>query len=68
MKINLLITFSRYIDSFNNIREIEYDMGANKGIDVVSVALIILGGFVLQQGNNFGWFFVALGLRFSVNS
>lgn len=31
-------------------------------LDIVSVGLIVLGGFVLYQGNIFGWFFIILGI------
>ncbi|MFH1510858.1 MAG: hypothetical protein ABIF10_04140 [Candidatus Woesearchaeota archaeon] len=31
-------------------------------VDAVSIGLIVLGGFILYQGNSFGWFFILLGI------
>lgn len=32
-----------------------------QSLDLVAVGLIILGVFVISQGNNAGWFFIILG-------
>ena len=33
-----------------------------KEIDIVSVIMILLGLFMINSNNNFGWFFIVVGV------